>query len=78
MSPSQLRKRLYRAGTSYKRIVLETRMTLARHYLLNSQLPAAEISFLLGYDDPNSFYRAFHTWTGQTPDAVRSSQLALA
>ncbi len=43
MSTAQLRKRLYRAQTSYKNIVLETRMGLARHYLemnkyLESQL----------------------------------------
>ena len=31
----------------------------------------AEISLLLGYDVPNSFYRAFRQWTGSTPDAVR-------
>ena len=30
-----------------------------------------EISFLLGYADPSSFYRAFHEWTGLTPDRVR-------
>jgi AraC-like DNA-binding protein len=33
---------------------------------------SAEISFLLGYDDPNSFTRAFHHWTGTTPEAFRS------
>jgi len=33
LSTSQLRKRLYRAGTSYKELVLEVRMALAKHYL---------------------------------------------
>ena len=51
----------------------ETREALARYYLASSSLSAAEISFLLGYDDPNSFYRAFHGWTGKTPDGVRSA-----
>jgi len=23
------------------------------------------------FEDPNSFFRAFHAWTGATPDAVR-------
>ena len=31
------------------------------------------ISFLLGYEEPNSFYRAFRGWTGKTPDAIRSA-----
>ena len=33
LSVAQLRKRLYRSGTSYKKLVLEIRMALARHYL---------------------------------------------
>lgn len=36
-------------------------------------MTGAEISFLLGYDDPNSSFRAFRTWTGQTPEALRAS-----
>ena len=34
---------------------------------------SAEISFLLGYEDPNSFFRAFHAWTGQTPERARAA-----
>jgi AraC-like DNA-binding protein len=34
-------------------------------------MSAAQISFLLGYEEPSSFYRAFHSWTGQTPQGVR-------
>ena len=44
---------------------------VARHYLKSSNLTGAEISFLIGYDDPNSFFRAFHTWTGTTPEQTR-------
>ena len=46
---------------------------LARHHLSSSSLPAAEISFLLGYDDPNSFCWAFYGWTGMTPEGVRTA-----
>jgi AraC-like DNA-binding protein len=38
---------------------------------VHAALLAAEISFLLGFDEPNSFYRAFRAWTGRTPDSVR-------
>ena len=33
-----------------------------------------EAAFLLGYDDPNSFYRAFKTWEGTTPAQWRSGR----
>ena len=44
---------------------------LARHYLTNETISTGEISFLLGYADPSSFYRAFRDWTGLSPDRVR-------
>jgi len=47
-------------------------VALATHYLSSSGLSMAEISFLLGYEEPTSFYRAFRAWTGKTRDAIRS------
>ncbi|XXT51298.1 AraC family transcriptional regulator [Sorangium sp. So ce542] len=58
-------------GTSFQQILKETREALARHYLEKTSLPVAEISFLLGFSEPNSFYRAFRSWTGTTPDQAR-------
>ena len=45
---------------------------LARHYLSNSDLSGSQISYLLGFENPNSFFRAFHAWTGFTAESVRS------
>ncbi len=73
MSKRTLQRRLRGDGTSFQALLSTTRESLARHYLSRSQLPAAEISFLLGYEDPNSFYRAFHAWTGSTPEALRAA-----
>ena len=73
VSRRTLQRRLKDEGQSFQRILSQTRESLARHYLTQSQLPSAEISFLLGYEDPNSFIRAFHTWTGTTPEAHRSA-----
>ncbi len=47
-----------------------------RMKLKTPTLSGTEISFLLGYDDPNSFFRAFHSWTGTTPEQARGALLA--
>lgn len=71
MSRRSLQRHLEAEGLSYQQLLRETRLSLARHYLMNTGLPVAEISFLLGFDEPNSFYRAFRQWTGHTPEGHR-------
>ncbi|BDG07594.1 AraC family transcriptional regulator [Anaeromyxobacter paludicola] len=71
-SSRTLQRRLHDEQTSFATVLAETRAELARHYLGKTALTAAEISFLLGFEDPNSFYRAFHAWTGATPEQARS------
>ena len=76
MGARTLQRRLRIENTSFQEILNETRHTLAVHYLTKTQIAVAEISFLLGYDDPNSFYRAFKGWAAQTPEQVRSAKKA--
>ncbi|MDJ0763663.1 MAG: AraC family transcriptional regulator [Myxococcota bacterium] len=57
-----------------RQITCKRRQQLAVHHLKSSQMSGAEISFLLGFDDPNSFFRAFRAWTGETPDQVRHTR----
>ena len=78
MSRRTLQRHLDAEGLSFARLLRETRQALAQHYLGNTRLPAAEIAFLLGFEEPNSFYRAFRRWTGQTPDATRQQGLLAA
>lgn len=73
VSSRTLQRRLRAEETTYQALLDKTRESLARHYLTRSGLSTAEISFLLGYEEPNSFYRAFRNWTGTTPDAVRTA-----
>ncbi|MCP3869155.1 MAG: AraC family transcriptional regulator [Gammaproteobacteria bacterium] len=73
LSPGQLRKRLYRLGTNYKHLVLDLRMTLARHYLQATHLSIQEITYLLDYTQPAPFFRAFKRYHGITPLQCRSS-----
>lgn len=71
LSKRTLQRRLDLEGTRFQDILVETRLHLARHYLQNTTLPVTEIAFLLGFDEVNSFYRAFKAWAGVTPDSIR-------
>lgn len=75
VSTRTLQRRLSAEGRTFQLVLDATREELARHYLGSSTMSGAEISFLLGYEDPNSFFRAFHAWTGVTPEQARLSAL---
>ncbi|MGV1037002.1 MAG: AraC family transcriptional regulator ligand-binding domain-containing protein, partial [Candidatus Nanopelagicales bacterium] len=70
MSTRTLQRQLLSEGTTFQSVLHDTRESLARHYLKQDHLDTPEIAFLLGYDDPSSFYRAFRTWTGLTPQGA--------
>ena len=71
VSTRTLQRRLQEEGSSFQQTLDTLRNSLALHYLHHTSLSGAEISFLLGFEDPNSFVRAFQAWTGSTPQAVR-------
>jgi AraC-like DNA-binding protein len=71
VSPRTLQRRLKEEDDSFQAALNGTREKLALHYLKNPALSGAEISFLLGYEEPGSFFRAFHSWTGKTPNSFR-------
>jgi len=75
VSSRTLHRQLKAEGIGFQEILNQTREQLARHYLADPALSAADIAFLLGYEETSSFYRAFHSWTGQTPDETRSSMV---
>jgi len=73
MSRRTLQRRLGDEGLNFQALVADIRAELARHYLAQTRLSHAEISFLLGFEDPNSFFRAFQAWTGSTPERWRQA-----
>jgi AraC-like DNA-binding protein len=75
VSTRTLQRRLQAEGSSFQQTLDTLRHSLANHYLFNSSLSGTEISFLLGFADPNSFVRAFQAWSGSTPQAVRLAHL---
>ncbi|HZQ18738.1 MAG TPA: AraC family transcriptional regulator [Terriglobales bacterium] len=78
VSSRTLQRRLQDAGSSFQRVLEEARHQLARHYLNNSVLELNEAAYLLGYEDGNSFVRAFRTWEGVPPARWREMQRAQA
>ena len=70
-SPRTLQRRLAGDGTTYQELLEASRREQARHYLRHSALELGEVAFLLGYEDANSFFRAFRRWEGVSPGRWR-------
>lgn len=71
MSRRTLQRQLKEEGETFQTVLASTRAELAMHYLGEDGLNIEEISYLLAYREPNSFYRAFQSWTGMTPAEAR-------
>lgn len=75
ISSRTLQRRLQDAGSNFQQVLEDARHQLARHYLTHSALEMSETAYLLGYEDSNSFVRAFRTWEGVPPAHWRGNQL---
>jgi AraC-like DNA-binding protein len=62
-----VRWHLYKSGTSYKQIILDVRMQLARQYLEDTPLTLQQISYQLGYAQPSNFQLAFKKYFNKPP-----------
>lgn len=71
MSKRTLQRKLTNEGENFKSVLQGVRSELADHYLSKSKLSLGEISFLLGFNEPNSFIRAFSSWKGVSPGSYR-------
>lgn len=71
LSERTLQRRIAEAGTSFRHLLEASRQELGRDMLASGVTAPDEISFLLGYQDTSSFYRAFREWEGVTPSQWR-------
>lgn len=78
LSTRTLQRRLAQDKLNFRDLLDGARRELAEQYLRSSTGSLMEISYMLGFSDPNSFFRAFKRWTGTTPEGFRSAQLAAA
>jgi AraC-like DNA-binding protein len=73
MSDRTLQRRITDEGSTFRQLLNETRHELVRQYLIDPAVEITEAAFLVGYEDPNSFYRAFRSWEGTTPAEWRAA-----
>lgn len=71
LSKRTLQRHLADESVGFQEVLSDVRQELARHYLRRTDISAGEISWLLGFQESNSFIRAFRSWTGTTPAAFR-------
>jgi AraC-like DNA-binding protein len=76
LSTRTLQRRLTDEGGTFQQLMENARRELAQHYLLHSSLELNETAYLLGYEDSNSFFRAFHHWEGTSPGEWRAVHAA--
>jgi AraC-like DNA-binding protein len=72
MSARTLQRRLGKLGTTYQIILDGVRRRAARRLLARTDLGIGEVAFLLGFEEVNSFVRAFHVWERTTPARWRA------
>lgn len=75
MSERSLQRRLTDEGVNFQVLVSETRHKLALEHLADPSFTLIEVAFMLGYEDQNSFFRAFKQWENQTPLAWRTANV---
>lgn len=71
MSKRTLQRKLSSEKESFQSTLQTVREELADHYLEKSEMSLGEISFLLGFQESNSFIRAYSSWKGVSPGQYR-------
>jgi AraC-like DNA-binding protein len=74
ISERTLQRRLRDEGTSFNSLLSQARHEQAIRLLSDPAFEIKEVAFLVGFEDQNSFYRAFRGWEGDTPSNWRLSQ----
>jgi len=67
LSVRSFQRKLKEYEKTYKDLLDEVRLDLAKSYLKKPELSIGEIAYLLDYSEPSAFIRSFKRWTGKTP-----------
>lgn len=72
MRERSLQRRLSDRGIVFEELVDRTRRELADRYLMEAQMPMAQVAGLLGYAEQSSFNRACKRWHATSPKQRRN------
>ena len=79
MSSRTMRRKLTEQGSSFQQVLDECRMRQAVfEFRVRPDLSIAQIALRLGYAEHSNFTRAFHRWSGVSPQAYRTKLAATA
>lgn len=73
LSERTLQRRLTAEGKTFRAVLTEARQEFGRQLLSDPSIEVEEVAYLLGFQDTNSFYRAFREWEDVTPGHWRRS-----
>lgn len=73
ISVRTLQRKMNSEGHTYKELLNQVRLDLAKSYLCETEMSLNEVAALLGYEDNNSFYRAFKALEGRPPSIWRDT-----
>ena len=72
LSRRTLQRRLHEAGTSFQKVVIATRITIAKKLLHETTKPITQIATDVGFATLQAFSSAFRRETGVSPSGFRS------
>ena len=74
MSVRTLQRSLSQDGTSYQKLLEDTRKVLVLEYLDRSNYTTAQLALLLGYSEASQFYKAFRRWFNMSPRELQGKR----
>lgn len=76
MSERTLQRRITGEATTFRALLSDARRELSQQLLADPDIHIDEVTYLLGYQDATSFYRAFRDWAGVSPGEWRAGVAA--
>ncbi len=64
ITPRTLTRKLSQENTNYQLLLEERKLNSAKYFLKKTKQPISHIAYEVGFNDPQTFSRAFKRWTG--------------